>query len=133
VAYEDAADAHAQEVARGADAMAHIVEDDDTVNIPAPTPDMIATRRPAPPPRQRVHLSRTVEFKQTIIPTLLTLGVLLPALAGWSFALGEESPVVDSPWIPLAVLGIGVLMLIFSVITMFQVKHQMALLKQPRR
>ena len=124
--------AHEQEVARGADAMAHIVEDDDTINMPTPTAEMIGYRRPAPPPRQRVHLSRTVGFKQTIIPTLLTLGVLLPALAGWSFALGEESPLVDEPWIPLTVLGIGVLMLISAVVTMFQVRHQLALLKQPR-
>jgi len=123
---------HEQEVARGAEGLAHVVEDDDTLNMPAATPDMIAYRRPAPPPRKRVHLSRTVGFKQTIIPTLLTLGVLLPALALWSFLLGEESPVYGANWIPLTLLGIGAVMLVFAVVTMFQVKHQLEALKQPR-
>jgi hypothetical protein len=125
--------AHDQEVAREADAVAHIVEDDDTLNMPAPTPDMIAYRRPAPPPRKRVHLSRTLGFKQTIIPILLTMGVLLPAIAGWNFALGEESPIADAVWIPLTLLGIGVIMLVLGVITMFQVKHQLDTMKQPGR
>ena len=128
---DPAALAHAQEVAREAEAVAHIVEDDDTLNMPAPTPDMIAYRRPAPPPRKRVHLSRTLGFKQTIIPVLLTMGVLLPAIAGWNFALGEESPIADAPWIPLTLLGIGLIMLVLGVITMFQVKHQLGAMKQP--
>jgi hypothetical protein len=123
---------HEQEVAREAEGLAHVVEDDDTLNMPAPTADMIAYRRPAPPPRKRVQLSRTVGFKQTIIPTLLTLGVLLPALALWSFLLGEESPVHGANWIPLTLAGIGVVMLAFAVVTMFQVKHQLEVMKQPR-
>jgi hypothetical protein len=121
----DPALAHAQEIAREAEAMANIVEDDDTWNLPAPSADVLGQRRRPPAARRRAPLSRTVGFKQTLIPILLTLGVLLPGLAGWSFALGEESPIATAPWIALTLLGIGVVMLGLAAITMVQVKHQL--------
>jgi hypothetical protein len=117
--------AHQQEVAREAEAMAHIVEDDDTLNMPAASPDLLAHRRPAPPPRKRVVLSRTVGFKQTLIPILLTLGVLLPGIAVWSFALGEESVIAGIPWVAFMLMGIGLVMLALAALTMVQVKHQL--------
>jgi hypothetical protein len=118
-------DAHAAELAREADAVAHVVEDDDTLNLPAPTPDMLAHRRAAPPAPRRAPIARTVGFKQTLIPILLTLGLLLPGLAFWSFALGEESPISATPGIAIALIATGVIMLIFALITMLQVKHQL--------
>ena len=119
------ADAHAAEIAREADAVAHVVEDDDTLNLPAPTPDMLAHRRTAPAAPRRAPIARTATFKQSLIPILLTLGILLPALAFWSFALGEESPISAAPGIAIALIATGVIMLIFALITMFQVKHQL--------
>ena len=101
------------------------MEDDDTLNLPAPGPEAFAPR-PAPPRPKRRPVSRTVEFKQTIIPVLLTQGVLLPAMAAYLFALGEESPLVGHAWIPLTLLGIGLLMLLFAGLTMLQVRHQLA-------
>jgi hypothetical protein len=120
-----AAAAHEAEIAREAEAVAHVVEDDDTLNLPAPSPEMLAHRRPATAAPRRPALARTVGFKQTLIPILLTMGVLLPGLAIWSFAMGEESPISAAPSIALALIGTGVLMLVFAIITMVQVKHQL--------
>lgn len=61
-----------------------------------------------------------------MIPSLLVLGILLPALAGWHFALGEESPVAGNNWVVYVALGIGVVMLLFGVLTMLQVRAQLA-------
>jgi hypothetical protein len=121
----DSALAHQQEIAREAEAMAHIVEDDDTWNLPAPSADVLGQRRRPPIGRRRAPMSRTVGFKQTLIPILLTLGVLLPGLAAWSFALGEESPIATAPWIALTLMGIGLVMLALAAVTMVQVKHQL--------
>ena len=115
---------HDAQVAAEADAIAHVVEDDDTLNLPPPPPEAFA-HRPSPPRPYR-PASRTVGFKQTMIPILLTMGVMLSGIAVWSFMLGEESPVAGHAWIPIAVLVIGLVMLGFGVVTMLQVKNQLA-------
>jgi hypothetical protein len=117
--------AHEAEVEAEAQAIARVVEDDDTLNLPAPSPEMLA-HRPLPPRAKGELISRTVGFKQTLIPILLTMGVLMAGIAAWSFALGDESPVAAAAWIPMAVLGIAAVMLILAVITMLQVRSQLS-------
>ena len=117
--------AHELELAAGADAIAHIVEDDDTLNLPAPGPEAFAPRRPPVRPKREL-VSRTVGFKQTLIPILLSQGVLLPLIATYLLVLGEESPLAGHAWIPLSLLGIGLVLLLFAVITMLQVRNQLA-------
>jgi hypothetical protein len=115
----------ALELEAEAAAVAHVVEDDDTLNLPAPSPELLA-HRPAPPRPRRELLSRTIGFKQTLIPILLTMGVLMIGIAAWSFMLGEESPVAGDVVIQLSLLAIGVVMLGFGVLTMFQVRSQLS-------
>jgi len=115
---------HAAEIEAEAAAVARVIEDDDTLNLPAPSPEMLA-HRPAPPRPKRELLSRTLGFKQTLIPILLTMGVLMIGIAAWSFVLGEESPIAGDQVIQLSLLSIGVVMLGFGVLTMFQVKSQL--------
>jgi hypothetical protein len=122
---EEQAMAHEAAIAAEAEAVAHIVEDDDTLNMPAPAPETFAYR-PLPARPRKELLSRTVEFKQTLIPILLTLGVLFMGIATWSLVLGEESPVAGSALIPFSLLGMGAVMLLFAVLTMFQVRNQLA-------
>jgi hypothetical protein len=116
---------HEAEVEAEAQAIAHVVEDDDTLNLPAPSPEMLA-HRPRPPQAKREPLARTLGFKQTLIPILLTMGIMLAGIAAWSFALGDESPVAAKSWITVAVLAIGALMLVLAVITMLQVRNQLS-------
>ena len=126
---EEQAAAREAEVQAEAEAVAHVVEDDDTLNLPAPSAETLYHRRRAPG-AQRELISRTVGFKQTMIPILLTMGVLLAGIAGWSFSLGEESPIASALWIPIALLVIGVIMLILGAVTMLQVKAQLERLSQ---
>jgi uncharacterized membrane protein (DUF485 family) len=121
---EEQALAHEAEVAAEAEAVAHVVEDDDTLNMPAPSAESLA-HRPPRPRAQKELMSRTAGFKQTLIPILLTMGVLLPAIAGYSMFLGEESPMATATWIPMLLMGMGVVMLVFAVVTMLQVKNQL--------
>jgi hypothetical protein len=115
---------HDAEIAAEAEAVAHVVEDDDTLNLPAAPAESIGRVRRAPGGRREL-MSRTVGFKQTLIPILLTMGVMLPALGGYCLALGDESPLVNAVWIPWALVGIGAVMLVFAGLTMLQVKHQL--------
>jgi hypothetical protein len=116
---------HDAAVAAEAEAIAHVVEDDDTLNLPAPGPEAFAPRR-APARPRRTPMSRTVEFKQTLIPILLTQGLLLPGIAAYLLSLGEVSPLAGHSWIPLTLLGIGVALLLLAGLTMLQVRHQLA-------
>jgi hypothetical protein len=131
VVYDDVAPSehhlsdHDREVAAEADAIAHVVEDDDTLNLPAPGPEAFAPRPPKPRPKREL-VSRTVGYKQTLIPVLLTQGVLLPGIGIYLLALGDESPLVGHTWIPLTLLAIGAVLLLFAALTMLQVKTQLA-------
>jgi hypothetical protein len=131
VVYDDVAPSdhhlsdHDRAVAAEADAIAHVVEDDDTLNLPAPPPEAFAPRPPKPRPKREL-VSRTVAFKQTLIPVLLTQGVLLPGIGAYLLSLGEESPLVGHAWIPLSLLVIGAVLLLFAALTMLQVKAQLA-------
>jgi hypothetical protein len=122
---EQQALAHDAEVAAEADAVGRVVEDDDTLNLPAPSPEMLA-HRPAPPKRpQRELLSRTVGFKQTLIPILFVMGILTAGLGAYSFVLGEESPIAAATWIPMVLIATGALLLLFLAVTMLQVHNQL--------
>ena len=126
---EEQALAHEAEVAAEAEAVAHVVEDDDTLNLPAPSAEMLA-HRPAPPKRpQRELLSRTVGFKQTLIPILFVMGVMMAGVGAYCLMLGEESPVAAAAWIPMVLIATGALLLLFLAITMLQVHNQLK--KQP--
>jgi hypothetical protein len=71
-------------------------------------------------------ISRTVGFKQTIIPVLLSQGVLLSVIAIYLLAAGEDSPLAGNMWIPFSLLGIGLVLLLLWVITGLQVRAQLA-------
>jgi hypothetical protein len=117
-------EARAREIEAEAEAVAHVVEDSDELNLPAPPPEALGHVSAPRKPKQLA--SQKVSFKQTMIPPLLTMGVLLPGLAVWHYALGEESPIAGSKLVPYTLIIAGVIMLIFAVITMLQVRAQLA-------
>ena len=64
-----------------------------------------------------------VQFKQTIIPPLLTMGVILSVMGIASMVMGEESPLGESMALPVIMLVLSVLLLASAVLTMLQVRH----------
>ena len=122
---------------------------------PAPRPAVEAPRTPprsdddtaiVPPPDARVFASgyaaqasrrgdRTGLFgRRTMIPVLLTCGVMLPALAAMWFGLDDDSPLKfgGEKWLPITLIGVGSVMLALAVIDMLQVRHMLRAARDPR-
>jgi hypothetical protein len=102
-----------------------LVDDDDAVIVPAPTPDVFLPKHhPAPPARARLLAS--LALRRTLIPILLTSGLMLPALGIMWFMTGEESP-FRKPGLgmPVTLITVGVVLLILGLVNALYVKHQL--------
>jgi hypothetical protein len=87
------------------------------------TPAATAARSPVAL-QNRPPLYRTMQFRQTIIPILLTCGVLTLAFSSLKFVLGPDSIFSDLPlWLPIVLLLAGVVLLFLAVLNMLAVKH----------
>jgi hypothetical protein len=71
------------------------------------------------------HLVQGLEFKRTLIPVLLTLGVICPAVGVMGFVVGPMSPFVKlrEGRFSIPFLAIGLVMLGLGVVTMLQVRE----------
>lgn len=103
--------------------------DDDAVAVPAPPVDYLARHLGgggvAASARREPYL-RGVEFKRTVIPILLTLGVALPVLGALRYVVGQGSPLAEFPgWVSYALFATGAVLLALAVMNMAQVKHQL--------
>lgn len=98
---------------------------DDLVNVPAPSMDVFRSRRkPAAPARIPMH--RSIEFRRTIVPILLTFGLTLPILGGSWFATDEDSPFrLLGQGLPLALICIGVMLLGIGLLNVVQLKREL--------
>jgi hypothetical protein len=105
-----------------------VVDDDDAVIMPAPSPQILA---PLPVPHQSRLDNRRLFYRQTMIPILLTCGCLLAVLGLLWFVTDAESVIRRSGlWLPLTFVAIGVALLLMAVLNMAQVKHLLA--KRPK-
>ena len=91
--------------------------------------------RPRSNPRSRavksVALDRAIKTRQTLIPVLLTLGVMLPVVGSLKWLSSPESPF--RTWDTTAVLlliAVGVVALLMAGVNMIQVRQ---LLRQRER
>ncbi|HEY7087512.1 MAG TPA: hypothetical protein VH518_05440 [Tepidisphaeraceae bacterium] len=107
-----------------------LIEDDDIVIVPAPTPDVFLPRqRPAPPPR--ASLLASMRLRRTLIPILLTSGVMLPTLGILWFMTDEESPFRRvGMGVPVTLIVVGAVLLLLGLVNAFQVKHQLQHMQQ---
>jgi hypothetical protein len=95
--------------------------DDDAVIMPAPSVEYLAhlphpAAKPAGPPA-----SRGVRYRRTMIPVLLTLGVLLLVAAVLKFVVHADAPLAMMPgWTAglLAVCGVALLVVAGLNVTM---------------
>jgi hypothetical protein len=99
--------------------------DDDATVAPAPDLSALAYR----PRAYRPPLARAArrDVKQTMIPILLTTGVLLITFGVLKFFMGPDSPYAGLPiWLSAIAFGTGLLLLGAAVLTMLQVKAELA-------
>ncbi len=104
--------------------------DDDIVAVPATqilfgnrarASSIIANARPADP------IVASMQFRRTMIPVLLTLGVTLPVVGGLYFLLDESSAIkaLDLTF-PIAFIAAGPILLLFAILNMLQVRAAMS-------
>src|SRR5205085_11901771 len=94
-------------------ALAHVIDDDADVTGVGTT--YVPTGRTKRPPQvdesSRPFYAR-LNFRRTLIPILLTLGVALPVLGGWWFALDQDSPLRGvGLGLPTTLIAVGVILL----------------------
>jgi hypothetical protein len=99
--------------------------DDDAVIVPPPDPSVFAA---AVARHARAHTSQRAArlgLRRTLIPILLTCGVMLPTLAVLWLRLEPEDPLRagTGTWTPLVLAGLGLLLLAIGILHMLQVRH----------
>ena len=110
-----------------ADALASMRGVSDSPQTP-PQPRHETTRRRAV---KSVALDRAIKTRQTLIPVLLTLGVMLPLVGSLKWWSSPESPFRAWSETPvLLLIAIGVVSLMMAVMNMIQVRD---LLRQRQR
>lgn len=96
---------------------------------PVPIPPQTVRPTPLKPPvaPAKQHFAQGLEFKRTLIPILLTLGVICPVIGLMGFLVGPMSPFVKLKEARFSVpfILIGVVMLGLGVVTMLQVRHEL--------
>ena len=110
------------------DSSMEIVDDDnDMIAVPELSSGLAALRSAArPAPATAAQPPRSLFFRRTAIPILLTCGVLLPSLAGAWFWTDEDSLVrTTGLWLPVTLLVLGAAFLLLAVVNMAQVRHML--------
>jgi hypothetical protein len=99
---------------------------DDTA-APAPDPSVFAPKRAT----REIVADRQLHTKRTLIPILLTTGVLFPAVGSLKWTLGPDSPFAAwSVVTAAALITTGAVLLALAVFNMLQVRD---MLRRPRR
>ena len=98
--------------------------EDDAMLAPAPDPSMLAHPLPYHPSPIRRGIS--LGAKRTLIPILLTTGLLLLIFGALRFVMGADSPYTQMPNWLIALVGIASLILLAGAFfTMLQVQHEL--------
>jgi hypothetical protein len=103
-------------------------DDDDAVIVPAPDQSVFATRsKTASYTRKpRVPVYQTLQFRQTVIPIMLTSGTLAIVLALIRFSLTDDSIFATVPAIvAIILLVLGMLLLAAAGLNIMQVKQML--------
>ena len=115
-------------MAEQADAVAHVVEDDDSVNVPPPPMEYLGHTHPhhhAPgvPAGPAVPKYQKLGYRQTLIPILLTTGLCLFVLGATKWICAPDTRLGAQPvWLAVAWFVMGGLSLLLGLLNMLQVK-----------
>jgi hypothetical protein len=111
-----------------------IVDDDDAVLIPELAPERLASISRYDPARaeSRPGGVRALFFRRTMIPILLTCGLIFPSLAAlWFSTEGDHVVRRTGLWLPVTFVVLGAVFLLLAVINMAQVRHLMTPQRPP--
>ena len=110
------------------------VFDDDDMNMPAPSADVFRAK-PKAAPKPRTHYTHTLQFKQTIIPVMLTIGVIALISAGIPYLAPAESNLaaMKQPMFIGVMAAVGVVFLVMGVLNALQVKSSLEAMKKQGR
>jgi hypothetical protein len=112
-----------------------IIDDDDSVIVPAPDTSVFTPRpkiRSSAETRARAAARRSLEFRRTLIPILLTCAVVMLGFASLKFIVGPDSTLTLTPtWAPVLLAAAAGILLALAVVNMISVKANMHALKEP--
>ncbi len=112
---------------------AEVIDDDDAVIVPAPDASVFIPRQKpvtSAEARAAVQRKKSLDYRRTLIPILLTSGTLMFAFGILKFLAGGDSTLQYLPsWIPVTLMCVGLLVLGVAGINMMSVKGQLAAIK----
>jgi hypothetical protein len=98
-----------------------VADEDDSVAVPAPTHDVFTKPRSSSYSRRARH---SLFGRRTVVPILLTNGVLLPVLGGLWFLTEEDSPFrIPGIALPIALIVVGLLLLTLGLANALALRH----------
>ncbi len=107
-----------------------IVDDDDLRSIPAPDASVFEPRsKPAVSEdfKAKATARKNLEFRRTLIPILLTCGVMMLGFASLKFLTGSDSMLATVPlWVPILLILAGLILIGLGVVNMLSVKAQLS-------
>ena len=103
------------------------VDDDDRVIVPAAPLSALGPKLQYRPAGRSVPVFKTLSFRRTAIPILLTCSVLMVVVAGLKYTVNPDSVMALLPaWIPLVLVAAAVVFLGVAILNMAQVRQQLA-------
>jgi len=104
--------------------LAEIIEDDETI---AAAPDASAfapriSRKPA-----QARLFANLSFRRTIIPILLTCGLMLPTIGLWSMFDPDAPLAAVGRGVEVLLIVVGAILFILGILNAFHVRHILAM------
>lgn len=95
--------------------------DDDIIPMPL---DALPSQRRATSAPVRKPVPQSLNFRRTLVPILLTLGVLLPALGGFWFFTDDDSPFkLLHIAVPVGLIFLGALMFVLGIFNAMHLGH----------
>ena len=99
------------------------VDEDDAVIVPAPPASAFLPYRSPTAAAAKTSPTR-LSLRRTLIPILLTCGIILLVLGTMPFFLSEENPLSQLPhWMSYSLWALGMFLLALGVVNMLAVKH----------
>ncbi len=110
-----------------AEAMENVVEDDDSVIVPAPPMEALGHQHlEYARPHVRVPTFKSMSIRRTLIPVLLTSGVMISLFGIVKFVVPEEAALsMLPPWMCLIAICMGLALASLGVLNMLLVRQQL--------